>query len=31
MATAAGFEKAKHYEISFGLMGVLVVQKGWYW
>lgn len=24
----AGFERAVHYEIGFGLMGVLVLQKG---
>ena len=28
LALAAGFQSATHYEISFGLMGCLVAQKG---
>lgn len=28
MAYAAGFSKARHYELAFGLMGVLVATKG---
>ena len=28
MARAAGFASAVHYDVSFGLMGCLVVQKG---
>ncbi len=27
LAQEAGFSTAKHYEIAFGLMGVLVAQK----
>lgn len=29
LALSAGFERAQHYELAFGLMGCLVASKGW--